>query len=141
MNPSASTRRNVERILARCFTVLGGIFWTVTAFAGPFVYGGKTLMGAFSIAIYPLVFTIVVLALGWFYERFTALILAVGAMGTVAWGVIMGWESSVWVIMMTFFVAPTIIASVLFYLAGGRTEAAETSASGEAERYRPSASA
>lgn len=121
-------RKNTERIFARGFTVLGGIFWTVTAFAGPYVYGGKTVVGAFGIAIYPLIFTIGVLALGWFYERLTALILAVGAIGTIAWGVIMGWETAVWVIMMTFFVTPTVIASVLFFLASGRTvEVAQTS--------------
>lgn len=114
-------RKNAERVFARGFTVLGGIFWTVTAFAGPYVYGGQTIVGAFGIAIYPLVFTIGVLVLGWFYERLTALILAVGAIGTVAWGVIMGWEPSVWMIMMLFFVTPTIIAAVLFFLAGGAT--------------------
>ena len=119
---TTSERKTAERVFARGFTILGGIFWTVTAFAGPYVYGGSTVIGAFSIAVFPLMFTIGVLALGWFYERLTALILAVGAIGTIAWGAIMGWEPSVWIIMMSFFVTPTIIAAVLFYLAGGGTE-------------------
>jgi len=129
MNPkTTSERKTAERVFARGFTILGGIFWTVTAFAGPYVYGGKTIVGAFGIAVFPLMFTVGVLALGWFHERLTALILAVGAMGTIAWGVIMGWEPSVWIIMMSFFVTPTIIAALLFYLAGGTSPQDETTA-------------
>ncbi len=115
-------RENTERMFARGFTVLGGIFWIVTAFAGPYVYGGKDVVGAFGVAIYPLVFTIAVLAIGWFYERLVAVLLAIGAIGTIVWGVIMGWESTVWAIMLIFFVAPTVVSAVLFYLAGSQAE-------------------
>lgn len=112
-------RKNTERIFARGFTILGGIFWIATAFAGPWAYGGQSALHSLTTyAIYPLVFTIGVLALGWFYERLTALILALGALGTVVWGLIMGWEGPVWIIMLAFFVTPTVIAAVLFYLAG-----------------------
>jgi hypothetical protein len=115
-------RENTERMFARGFTILGGIFWIVTAFAGPYMYGGKSLVGAFGVAIYPLIFTIAVLAIGWFYERLVSLLLAVGAIGTIAWGVIMGWEPTVWAIMLIFFVAPTVIAAILFFLAGSKAE-------------------
>jgi fatty acid desaturase len=81
--------------------------------------GGQSFVQSMtSMAIYPLVFTIGVLTLGWFYERLTALILALGAVGTLTWGVIMQWEPAVWMIMIAFFVTPTVIAAVLFYLAG-----------------------
>ena len=112
-------RKNAERIFARAFTVLGGVFWIGLAFAGPYVYGGKTVVGAFQTAIFPLAFTVGILILGWFYERLTALILALAALGTIAWGLIWGgWEPFVWGIMLLFFVTPTIISAVLFYLAG-----------------------
>jgi hypothetical protein len=112
-------RKNAERIFARGFTVLGGVFWIGAAFAGPYVYGGKSAVQAMlGQGIYPLIFTIGVLALGWFYERFAALILALGAVGTVAWGLIMGWDPFVWGIMLAFFVTPTVVSAVLFYLAG-----------------------
>jgi hypothetical protein len=112
-------RKNAERIFARGFTVLGGVFWVGLAFAGPYVYGGQTVLGAFQTAIYPLVFTVGVLVLGWYYERLAALILALSALGTIAWGLIWGgWEPFVWVIMIGFFVTPTVISAVLFYLAG-----------------------
>ena len=125
-NESATARRNTERMFALGFTILGGLFWIGTAFAGPYMYGGKSIAGAFGIALYPLLFTIGVLVVGWFYERLIALVLAVGAIGTVAWGVIMGWESSVWAIMLIFFVAPTVVSSLLFYLAGSRSEGKAT---------------
>ena len=114
--------QNTERLFARGFTVLGGIFWIVSAFAGPYIYGGKSVVGAFGVALYPLLFTAGVLVIGWFYERLVALILALGAIGTVAWGVIMGWESTVWAIMLIFFVAPTVVAALLFFLAGSKAE-------------------
>lgn len=117
MSGNDDDRRDFERWLARGFTIIGGIFWIATAFAGPYVFGGKSFLDAFSVAIFPLAFTIGVLAIGWFYERFAALILALGAIGTVVWGVIMGWEMSVWIIMLGFFVTPTLIATALFYLA------------------------
>ena len=89
--------KNTERIFARGFTVLGGIFWVVLAFAGPYVYGGQTVMSAVQTAIYPLAFTLAVLILGWFYERLAALILSLAAIGTIAWGMIWGgWEPLVW---------------------------------------------
>lgn len=121
-----SERKNVERIFARGFTILGGIFWIAAAAAGPHLYGGQTVIGAFGTAIYPLIYTIAVLAIGWFYERLASLILALGALGTIAWGIINGtWEPFVWGIMLTFFVAPTVISAVLFYLAGGVTQTTE----------------
>jgi hypothetical protein len=111
--------KNAERIFARGFTVLGGVFWVALAFAGPYVYGGQTVLSAFQTAIYPLGFTIAVLVLGWFYERLAALMLVLGALGTIAWGLIWGgWEPFVWGIMLAFFVTPTVISAVLFFLAG-----------------------
>jgi len=128
-------RKNAERIFARAFTLLGGVFWIGAAFAGPYVYGGQTVLGAFGTAVYPLAFTIGVLVLGWFHEHLTAVILMAGAAGTIAWGLIWGsWEPFVWGIMLAFFVTPTIIAAILYYLAGNAevgeaTSPAETFAS------------
>ena len=117
-------RKNTERIFARGFAVLGGIFWVATAFAGPYVYRGTDAVHALlGQAIYPLVFTIAVLAIGWFYERIAAFILALAAAATVMWGVVLGvqgagWEPFVWGIVLVFFVAPVVVSAVLFYLAG-----------------------
>jgi fucose permease len=109
-------------MFARGFTVLGGVFWITAAFAGPYVYGGQSLVGAFGSALAPLLFTIAVLAIGWFYERLASLLLAVGAIGTVAWGVIETWPPTVWAIMLIFFIAPTVVSALLFFLAGTQSE-------------------
>ena len=108
-------RKNTERIFARGFTVLGGVFWIVAAFA----FAGPLTKGGIVYPLVPLVFTAVVLTLGWFYERLTALILGLAALGTVAWGIIMQWSDPiVWGVMLGLFVGPTVVAAVLFYLAG-----------------------
>lgn len=111
---------NNERMFARGFTIFGGIFWIAAAFAGPFFFSGGSLAGAFGFAAIPLVFTLLVLAIGWFYERAISIVLAVAGLGTVAWGVLVSWESNVWVIMLVFFIAPTLVAALLFFLAGSK---------------------
>jgi len=128
-NQSAE-RTNTERIFARAFTILGGVFWIGAAFAGPLMYQRQdaihTLIGQ---GMYPLAFTIGVLVLGWFYERLAALILMLGAVGTVAWGLINGtWEPMVWGIMLAFFVAPSVIAAILYFLADNAPAAEATEA-------------
>ena len=130
-------RMNAERIFARGFVVLGGIFWTVAAFAGPYVFGGKTALGAFfGQAVYPLLFTIAVLAIGWYYERFVSLLLGVAVLGTIAWGVIMAWEPVVWAVMLILFLGPTVTASVLYYLAAREEEAGQHTDTPHAETDR-----
>jgi len=126
-------RKNTERIFARGFTLLGGVFWIAAAFAGPWAFQGKDALHAMlSSAIYPLVFTVGVLTLGWFYERLTALILGLAALGTIAWGVIMQWSDPiVWGVMLSLFVAPTVVAAVLFYLAGNTPAPDEAEAEGK----------
>lgn len=122
-------RKSIERIFARGFTVIGGLFWITAAFAGPYVYRGQDALHVLlTQAIYPLVFTVAVLAIGWFYERIAAAVLTLGAVGTLIWGAVMAlqgapWEPLVWGIVLVFFVAPAVIAAALFYLAGGATAA------------------
>ena len=130
-------RKNTERIFARGFTLLGGVFWIVAAFAGPWAYGGQSLLTSMLRGgMYPLIFTVGVLTLGWFYERLTALVLALAALGTVVWGVIMQWSDPiVWAVMLSLFVAPTVVAAVLFYLA------ADVPAPGTAEAEQPASGA
>lgn len=122
-NDNNPALQNNERMFARGFTVLGGVFWIVAAFAGPFIYGGSSILGAFGFAAIPVLFTSAVLAIGWFYERVVSMILAVAAVGTMAWGAVVGWESNVWGIMLVFFIAPTVIAALLFFLAGSKARA------------------
>jgi hypothetical protein len=134
---------NVERLFARGFVIAGGVFWMIAAFAGPFVFGGTTAREAFVTAMWPLLATLVILLIGWYYERIAALLLFAGSAAVFAWGIMFGWEAGVWMIMSVVLLAPMVIAGVLFLLASHsesvalRTEAQPVSA--PAHAARPSA--
>ena len=121
----STDRMNVERIIARAFVLLGGFFWIFM------LWGSQTGSGyslgpissaevtrALGSAAFPLAFTIVVFVLGLFYERLTALVLLLAAAVVIVWGIVVGWEAGVWMFTLTVLVAPTIIAAVLYWLAG-----------------------
>ncbi len=134
MSPATAESTNVEQIAALIFTIIGGIFWIVTALVGSDI-GGTTPVGAFintGGAFAPLIYTLAVLVIGYFSPRIAALVLLLGAVGTVVWGIVAVWPSGVWAIMMVFFVSPTIIAMVLFWLAGSKSSAKAVSTSSSA---------
>lgn len=110
-------RMNVERLVARLFVAAGGLFWAAAAFGADFAYNDKTLMAAVVTALIPLGITIAALALGWFYEMLTALILGIGIAGVIVWGIVTGWEAGVWITMGSALIAPMAIAALLFMLA------------------------
>lgn len=127
MSPQNAETRNVEHLFALIFTFIGGVFWIVTAFMGSrgITIAGTSTLGAFTFtggAFVPLVYTVLVLLIGYSQELIAAIILLAGAVLTVIWGIVAGWESSVWWIMAIFFMGPTIVAAVLFYLAHGRSQ-------------------
>ncbi len=133
MSPQNDETRNVEKIIALLFTMVGGIFWIVTMFSGSrgLTIAGNSSLGAFTFtggALVPLIFTVIVLLLGYYKELWAAVILGLGAIFTLAWGVIAAWPGGVWFIMGIFFILPTIIASILFYLAHGKSQKVETAA-------------
>ncbi len=131
---------NVERMFARGFVIAGGVFWMIAAFAGPFVFGETTAREAFVTAMWPLLATVVILLIGWYYERLASFLLFAGSAAVFAWGVIYGWEPGVWMIMSAVLIAPMVIAGVLFLLSSHsesmslRTEPQRVSASAPATR-------
>jgi len=110
-------RMNVERLIARIFVALGGIFWVAAVFGANFRYSDQSLVESVGTALLPLGIAVVALAVGWFYETLAAVLLGVGAVGVVVWGIVVGWEAAVWLIMAAVLIAPMIIAAVLFSLA------------------------
>jgi hypothetical protein len=107
----------LERISARTFVIIGGLFWVVAAFAaGRGLVSGSSIM-SFDTALMPLVLTLAILAIGWFFEYAAAGILAAGSVGVLAWGVTAGWEPGVWMLMISTLVAPMLISAALFFLA------------------------
>jgi hypothetical protein len=108
---------DTERIAARLFVGLGGVVWSVLAIGSAYVYGTASPAALTIQVLLPLGLTVVAFAVGWFYENLAAALLFAGAVATVAWGVVQGWEPGVWAIMALFLIAPEVIAGILFLMA------------------------
>lgn len=108
---------NTQRIFARGFVVAGGIFWVAAAFGAMNSYLGKTFTQSALTALIPLVLAVVVFLVGWFYERLASLVLAVGFVIVIVWGVLAAWEMGVWLTMGVFLLAPIAISALLYLLA------------------------
>jgi hypothetical protein len=108
---------DTERIAARLFVGLGGLIWSVLAIGSAMVYGAPDAAALTIQIVVPLTLAVLALAIGWFYERVAAVLLFAGAIATVAWGFMAGWEPGVWGVMAIFLIAPEIIAGVLFLAA------------------------
>lgn len=108
---------NMERLFARIFVLGGGLFWIMASFMGD--YGLHTISPLVSArnALIPLALTVIVLAVGWFYEYVAAGILAVAEVGIIVWGFTQGWEAGVWILLGISLLMPIGVAGVLYYLA------------------------
>jgi len=116
----------VERGVARAFVLLGGAFWSVAAFAGLYNYQATGAREALIAAAIPLVAVAATLIVGWYYERFTAAMLAVASFAVIAWGVVYGFEAGVWAIMTFALIGPMATAATLFWMARREQEAYES---------------
>jgi hypothetical protein len=121
----------VERLFARGFVVLGGVFWVAATLAGPFSFGDVTVAASLKTAMWPLLATILTLVIGWTYERLAAVLLFGASAAVPIWGVLYGWEPGVWLLMTSLLIAPMAIAGILFLLAA-RAEMRRTSPVGTA---------
>jgi len=116
---------NNERIAARVFVGLGGLIWVVLTLGAAVVYpSGVAWMDQYG-PIFVLVLAVVALLVGWFYENLAAALLFAGAIATVAWGIMAGWEPGVWGLMALFLIAPEIISGVLFLAAASMQKVCE----------------
>lgn len=108
---------NAQRIFARIFLVIGGLFWVFMAWGTSWAYRGAPLTEALGGALIYAAGIAVIFVIGMFYENIAALLLAVGAVAVVVFGVVMGWEVGVWATVFFFFILPMLIASALYTLA------------------------
>jgi hypothetical protein len=106
-----------ERLGARLFVFLGGLFWVIAALSAPLLYTGQGVGTAVLDALLPFGLAAVALLVGWFYENIAAVLLFLGAAATVVWGIVAGWEPGVWALMALVLIAPQIIAGLLFIMA------------------------
>jgi hypothetical protein len=126
-------RMSLQRLAARTFVVLGGLFWVMAAFSAERVYNGGTDLVSASNALLPLALTIAVFAIGWYQEYLVAAILGITSFGVVVWGATVGWEPGVWMLMLATLVAPMVISGTLYLMAArmGTVCKLEHEASGE----------
>lgn len=125
-----SERMGIERLAARIFTLLGGIFWILMLFGSntsasyaTFVYPLTELGNALLVALIPLVLVAAVFAVGMFYEKVAAGLLFAAAAGTLVWGIVAGWSGVVlWMTVGLVLIAPMLVAGTLYLLAA-RNEA------------------
>ena len=110
-------RMNVQRIAARAFVIAGGAFWVIAAFGASFAYEDQALSGAIGTALLPLGIALAAFLVGWFYERLAALLLVMGTLAVIVWGVAVGWETGVWVSVGLVLIVPMLLAATLFLLA------------------------
>ncbi|MCE5203918.1 MAG: hypothetical protein ABFC80_09175 [Coriobacteriales bacterium] len=108
---------NLERLFARIFVGLGGIFWMAAIFGMDFGYRDKGVFESAQSALLPLAIVVVILAIGWFYENLAAVLLLAGAVATVVWGIVASWETGVWFVMTAVLIAPMVVSAGLFILA------------------------
>ncbi len=111
--------QRVEGIFARGFVIAGGLFWAIAAFAGPFVYQETGLAASMKTAMWPFLAAVVILVIGWTYERLAAVLLFGAAAAVPVWGVLYNWEIGVWLVMSVVLIVPMVLAGVLFILSAG----------------------
>jgi hypothetical protein len=126
---------NIDRVFARLFTLGGGLFWIVMFFAARTPQNGNTGLTAYTLpeiasaawAVFiPFLLVVLVLALSFFYERLTSIVLLVAALIMLAYGVVEHWSAQgivLWITAFSVLVLPSLIAAALFELAARRQEA------------------
>ena len=112
-----SNRMNMDRLFARAFVLAGGLFWMTASFAALYNFVKAGAPVALLAAFYVFAATGATLAIGWFYERSAAALLALGSLAVVVWGVVVGWELGVWILMLMFLVGPMLTSAALFVMA------------------------
>jgi hypothetical protein len=111
-----------ERTAARLFAGLGAVIWSLLAIALFFNLQTPNAPMLVVMVAVPLVLSVLALVVGWFYENLGAALLFAGAIATVVWGLVEGWEPGVWGITALILIAPAIIAGVLFLMAARMQE-------------------
>lgn len=121
----ASSRIALRRGVARAFVIVGSVFWSVAAFFDVYTMRAAGAGPAILAAIVPLAAVLVTLVIGWYWERLTAIVLAVASFGVLAWGVVYGFSPELWAVLTLTLIGPMLTASVLFWAARRQQEAYE----------------
>ena len=66
---------HLARTFARGLVIAGGSFWLIATFGVPLVYHGTSTIDA-SVGMWPFLAVLVILIIGWKYERLAAVLIA-----------------------------------------------------------------
>lgn len=108
---------NAQRLFARVVVLFGGLFWVFMIWGARWAYQGAPFTAAAGGAMIYAAAILLLFVIGMFYENIAALLLLVGALAIVAFGVVSGWEGGVWITVFFFFVLPMLLAAALYALA------------------------
>lgn len=125
VSPDAHVGIAWKRGIARSYVVLGSAFWSAATFAELYSGGQSGAGEALMAAIIPMGACLITLVIGWYWERLTAAVMMVAALGVLAWGVVYQFDLQTWIIMTVMLIGPMFTASVLFWLARRDQEAYE----------------
>lgn len=108
---------NVQRIAARGFVLVGALFWGFAAGGAQWAYRGAPFTEALAYALMYAGAILAVFVLSLFLEQLAAWVLGIGSVAVVVLGIVGGWETGVWAVMIFFFILPLLLASVLYFMA------------------------
>jgi hypothetical protein len=108
---------NFQRILARLFVILGIIFTFWMGFGAQYAYDGQPLAVATAYGLFFSGGLIITFVIGLFYENIAAVILVIGAIGVIVWGIVAQWTSGAWGAMIFLIVLPMLVSAVLYFAA------------------------
>ncbi len=106
-------RMEAEEFVARAFVALGVLVWGGVAVA-------MAIMGATqAFYAYGLIslFCLAVLAVGWNFERTAAGVSLAGAVALIAYGIAMGWDVALWIIVGASVGLELVLAAAMFFAA------------------------
>jgi hypothetical protein len=112
---------HLSRTFARGLVIAGGSFWLIATFGVPLVYHDAATIDA-SVGMWPFLAVLVILIIGWKYERLAAVLLLAASVAVLAWGLIYQWEQGVWIVMAAVLIAPMALAAILFTLSARAEE-------------------
>jgi len=112
-----SETMNFQRILARFLVILGIIFTFWMGFGNQFAYKGQPLGVATAYGLFFSGALIVIFVIGLFYENLAALLLLIGAIGMIVWGIVGQWTSGAWGAMTFLIILPMVVSAGLYYSA------------------------
>lgn len=109
-----SEQMNFQRILARFLVILGIVFTFWMGFGNQYAYLGQPLGVA---TAYGLMFSgglIFVFVLGLFYENAAAILLLMGSVAIIVWGVMAQWTSGSWGAMVFLLMLPMLVSAFMY---------------------------